>query len=310
MSRPDPRSVDFAALEVLDRVDRCGSFTRAAEELGVNQSAISYQVDKLRRLFGDPLFVREGRAQQATDRCRDILARTRAMTQDFLALAEPADFDPATAERRLSIACNYYERVLVIPPLARHLRRVAPGLRLEILNAADRGADLLMAGMADLLIGPFRAGESAFRARRLTTDRYCCLMDPSHPAAAQTPDLAGWLGLDHVVITYGGTWRSAYLDRLDAMGHGLRPTLSVPSPAGLGRLIAGTRLVATLPERLAREIAAETGAGQPPLALRPCPVPEPFDIRLVWTERNHGAPLHRWLRGAVGRVWAGVAQGA
>ncbi len=65
----DILATDFRALDVLIRVYRFGSFTRAAEDLEMNQSVVSYTIDKLRAVFDDPLFVREARRLIATQRC-------------------------------------------------------------------------------------------------------------------------------------------------------------------------------------------------------------------------------------------------
>ena len=47
-------------LTVLDE----SSVSKAAEMLGVSQSAVSHTLDKLREIFGDPLFVRVGRGNK------------------------------------------------------------------------------------------------------------------------------------------------------------------------------------------------------------------------------------------------------
>ena len=53
-------------LTVLDEA----SVTRAAERLGVSQSAVSHTLDKLRATFNDPLFIRVGRGIEPTARAR------------------------------------------------------------------------------------------------------------------------------------------------------------------------------------------------------------------------------------------------
>ena len=53
-------NIDFAALRTLSEVKARGSFTGAAEALNLNQSTISYTMERLRRAFNDPLFVRQG----------------------------------------------------------------------------------------------------------------------------------------------------------------------------------------------------------------------------------------------------------
>lgn len=291
----DPLGVDFRALKVLIRVHQLGSFTRAAEELGVNQSAISYTIEKLRTAFQDPLFVRQARHLLPTARCDDIVTRATELTDEFLQLAATPEFDPSSATQKITIACNFYERVLMIPKIVRAIRHEAPNLELEIIDSMGIGHERLMQGEADLLLGPFERTDPHFYRRDLYRDRYVCLMDPKHPKADQILSLEDFLRLEHVVVTYGGHWRSAYLLELARMGRDLSVALRVPSPAGLEQLVRGSDLVATVPERLSQAV----GTG---LAVVPCPIRVSIPIRLAWTVRNHRSPLFIWARELIYRA--------
>ena len=57
------------ALRVFEAVARLGSFTKAGEELGMTQTAVSYQVKLLEENIGEPLFLRRPR-QIEPDGCR------------------------------------------------------------------------------------------------------------------------------------------------------------------------------------------------------------------------------------------------
>jgi LysR family glycine cleavage system transcriptional activator len=64
---------------------RLGSFGRAAEELGLTQSAISHQMRLLEERLGQPLFTRDGRKVRLTDAGRDYqrtVARSLAQLDD------------------------------------------------------------------------------------------------------------------------------------------------------------------------------------------------------------------------------------
>jgi DNA-binding transcriptional LysR family regulator len=117
----DPMGVDFAALRVLRLVHDYGSFSRTAEVLGLNQSSVSYTIDRLRRAFGDPLFVRQGAGVVPTDRCEEIVREAARMLDEFLALSTPRAFDPARAAATVTLSCNYYERATLVP-----LRTIEP----------------------------------------------------------------------------------------------------------------------------------------------------------------------------------------
>ena len=53
--------VDLNLLVVLDAIVAEGGVSRAAEQLNLTQPAVSHALARLRELFDDPLFVREGR---------------------------------------------------------------------------------------------------------------------------------------------------------------------------------------------------------------------------------------------------------
>lgn len=288
----DPLSLDFATVRTLCTVHDAGSFTAAADALGVNQSAISYTMERLRGVFHDPLFVREKGRQIATDRCQQIITQLRPMLATLERLARPDEFDPAHARQRLRLACNYYERLLIVPLLVRELRHLAPGIELEVVNARGTGLERMLQGASDLLIGPRPMAQSGAYVSRLCREEYVCLMDPAHPMAGRDLGVSDYLAMELIDITYEGNWVSPYVTELQAAGHRLRPALMVPSPAGVSRLVAGSTLVATVPHRLAQQI----GGG---LHIARCPFPGRFDITLVWPPRFHADAMHQWVRGLV-----------
>lgn len=288
----DPGSIDFAALDTLRLVHELRSFTAAAEHLGVNQSAVSYTIAKLRSCFHDPLFVREGGQQVATERCEQILTRSVQILDMLDEMVQPEIFDPELSERTVTIACNYYERILLIPKIVAELRRQAPRISVRVINALGDGHLRLLKRQADVLVGPFGRTESGFHSRRLYTEEYACLMDLAHPMAGKSLDVESYLGLKHVVINYGSTWKSAYLHEIEAASHALTPTITVPSPAGLASLLAGSDLVATVPRRLGEAISDR-------LVLGSSPFRGAFDLSVVWTARTNASAMHRWLRDVI-----------
>ncbi|MGM0571662.1 LysR substrate-binding domain-containing protein [Marinobacter sp.] len=61
------------SLPVFEAVARLNSFSRAAEELSVSQSAVSHQIKQLETFLGEPLFVRHGRSLALTREGQDYL---------------------------------------------------------------------------------------------------------------------------------------------------------------------------------------------------------------------------------------------
>jgi DNA-binding transcriptional LysR family regulator len=86
--------LDLATLETMAQVYRLGSFTAAADKLGVTQPTVSYSINRLRKVTGDPLFIRLGGKTTATERCRKLIPAVRRILADAGALTEPEKFDP------------------------------------------------------------------------------------------------------------------------------------------------------------------------------------------------------------------------
>lgn len=69
------RQVPLNALRVFEAVARLGSFTKAGEELGMTQTAVSYQVKLLEENIGEPLFLRRPRQISLTDTGERVLPK-------------------------------------------------------------------------------------------------------------------------------------------------------------------------------------------------------------------------------------------
>jgi LysR family hydrogen peroxide-inducible transcriptional activator len=80
------RKFDLRQLECFCAVARLGSFTKAAEEVGVAQSSLSEQITKLEHGLASVLFERLSRRIELTPAGEALLPRAQAMLQDAAAL--------------------------------------------------------------------------------------------------------------------------------------------------------------------------------------------------------------------------------
>lgn len=74
MSTMHDGDLDLNLLAVLDAMLRERNVTKAAQGLGMTQSAMSHALGRLRRFFDDPLFVRHGMAMLPTPKTRAATA--------------------------------------------------------------------------------------------------------------------------------------------------------------------------------------------------------------------------------------------
>src|SRR3984893_7129784 len=114
-------SVDLNLLVAFDSLMAERNGTRGAEPNGLTQPAVSKALNRLRYLFGDPLFVRRDRAMEPTARALELAGPIRGALADISrTLARPAVFDPATAHTTLRIATIELYHTRLLPFLVRH----------------------------------------------------------------------------------------------------------------------------------------------------------------------------------------------
>jgi LysR family hydrogen peroxide-inducible transcriptional activator len=82
------RKFDLRQLECFCAVARLGSFTKAAEELGVAQSSLSEQIAKLEQGLASVLFERLARRIELTPAGEALLPKAQAILQDAAALPD------------------------------------------------------------------------------------------------------------------------------------------------------------------------------------------------------------------------------
>ncbi len=111
-SKPQMRSsLDIGILKTLVMIVDAGGFTRAAERLGITQSAVSLQVKRLEEATGHSMFVREGRQVHLTrdgelllDYAREIV---RLEEEARLRLVEPGERRSVSLWATEDIAMTY-----------------------------------------------------------------------------------------------------------------------------------------------------------------------------------------------------------
>jgi len=287
------KKIDLNLLVALDALLAERNVTRAARRLGLSQPALSAQLARLRDLFGDALFLPAQRGVTPTARAIELEAPVRqALDQVHNVLARGRGFDPATADLTVAIACSDYVQLAVIAPLVLDLRASAPKLRIAIrqLDGALLGPQM-EAGMVDLAVMTPSTAPPALRTRRLFHERYVTIARRRHPGVKGKLTLDDFVTLEHVVVSPRGGGLSGPVDTaLGKLGRRRRIAVSTASFLFVPELVARSDLIATVPERLVQGRAERLQVLEPPLPV------EGFAIGLVWHERTHQHPAHRWVR--------------
>lgn len=288
MSGIDHSDIDGRLLKVLLAVVEERSVTRAAARLEVTQSAVSHQLDRLRAITGDALFVKSGRGIVATARAEALAVHAHRLLDELRAFAEGGSFDPASFDGTVTIAANDLQRDLLLPLLLRHARTSAPRLALRIVPSGVPTAEMLRDGGCLLAVTPRPPDAADLVQRRLFDDRYLVYYD----AAARRPPtgLDGYLAAEHLVVHHETRGRLDIDRFIDERGLRRRLAVTVAGFSGVAPFLRGSELLATLPGLLRASLLRGFHTAAPPF---PCP---PMPMVMVWHQRHQADPMHRWLR--------------
>ena len=97
------RPQELNLLIVFDAIMMEGSITQAAERLSMTQPAVSNAVARMRSMWKDDLFIRQGRAIQPTLFATNLWTKVRQPLSNLSDAIEPVSFDPLTSTRTFHI---------------------------------------------------------------------------------------------------------------------------------------------------------------------------------------------------------------
>ena len=289
------KGVDLAALNTLRLVFRRKSFTAAAEELNVKQATVSYTIGRLRTVFSDQLFVRQGNRIWPTSRCTEIVEAAERVLADMSQLAFPTEFDPAVARAKVTISATYLSRSFFMPTIIRQLRQEAPGVSIEMITGFADAGDQLISGRADIAFSPVRIEQNGISGEFLFGDHYVCLMDTRNPLAKASITVDEFAAASHLFIHYGQTWLPLYRRSLNERGLDINVAVSTPEPEDVRLFIPNTDLVVALPSKIAMQFSDG-------LHMCPCPITADVEIKMCWPARLNTSPLHDWIRSKARRL--------
>jgi LysR family transcriptional regulator of gallate degradation len=172
-------------LELL-RIAEHGSFTGAADALGVSQPALSNSILVLERAIGAPVLERHRRGATLTDIGR-LLASHAAAIESVLARArEEVDLKKRGLDGSLAIGVSPIACVDIVPDAIARLKRDTPNIAVLINERPDDELiEALRSGEIDVMIGPtgLLTDPPDVEREALLSDEFAVVMRERHPLA-------------------------------------------------------------------------------------------------------------------------------
>jgi DNA-binding transcriptional LysR family regulator len=302
----DFHGIDLNLLAAFDALMSERNVTRAATQVGVSQPAMSAALSRLRKLFGDPLFLRSAGGLLPTPRARELAEPiSKALRQIEATLVRKPEFVPGDATLAVNLGLSDYPAFVLLPALLEALAQQAPGVSINVhaFNDRDHAVDLLDAGAIDAAIGvtPTQP-EGRILTRPILRDEFVTIIASRHPAARRGMNMKTYLSLPHVLVSPEGQRHGLVDQALAQQGKERKLALTLPQMFAVPAVVARTNMTATVMKR----IALSSPAGRK-LALFPPPVTLPEIVfHLIWHRRSDGNPAQRWLRDLIEAVAASL----
>lgn len=194
--RPD---LDWNQMRALLATVEAGSLSAAARALGLTQPTLGRQVAALESSLGVTLFERVGRNLVLTQAGRELVEPLRRMGDASAAVALVASRQSQAVEGLVRITASDIYAQFVLPPVLEKIRRVAPGLVVDVLVSNE--VEDLIRRRADIAIRHVPPREAEVIARRLpdaaariygTPDRVRRLSQPVGAKSLADADFIGF----------------------------------------------------------------------------------------------------------------------
>lgn len=288
MSKFDYLGLDGNALTTFLTVLEETSVSRAAERLGVTQSAVSHTLEKLRVIFDDPLFVRVGRGIESTARARALQASVESVLDDLKSHTDHREFDPLIEQMEFTIAANDFPIQLIFPQLLKEVSEEGIQLQIRFIPSGIPSVSVLRASRYRLLITPTPPNDPELEKCSLLQSE----MEIFYDATVRNPPKTRKQVADsnYVEVRFSDTEASLMaLPAFDASTIN-PPVISVPNFGSLAAMIKGT-------DRITTQLAAMKFGLLNELDSTPLPFKtDKLDLFLIWHRRERDDPAHRWLR--------------
>ncbi len=293
------RTFDLNLLRIFEAVMHDRSVSKAADKLGLSQPAVSNGLNRMRRQFEDPLFIRTNSGMEPTPKAEQLAAAvSQGLTTIRSGLSSTTNFDPAVSSRRFTLLMTDVGVVSFLPKVLPTLKRLSPGIDITVTEfGIERYEELLDSGAADLAIGRLKLPDTLC-SEAIHTSPYVVVMSRGNQRArvdasgAASISFEDYITSPHVFVMPRGASGDPVTEALGDRAARRPVAVSIPQTIALPMIIGDTDFIATIPKVCADQLVASGTLIQ---------VPPPFLIeqtfvRQWWHRRYLHDPGHRWLR--------------
>src|SRR5258708_2562158 len=200
-------SFDLNLLRVFDAILQTRSVTTAASNLHLTQPAVSKQLNRLRELLEDRLFVRTNDGMAPTPRAEALAGPIRkALSEGGTAIEQQLGFDPGTSDRTFRIFMNDVGQMALLPRVLAVIVKEAPLVNIQTVQIPTQRMRSvgLESGDVDLAVGYFEEFDGSMHRQVLFEEHYVGMVRAGHPTIRDVLTFEQFLQTPHLVYQPSG----------------------------------------------------------------------------------------------------------
>ncbi|RJT44505.1 YbeF family transcriptional regulator [Rahnella woolbedingensis] len=271
------RSLDLNLLTIFEAVYINKGIVHAANALNLTPSSVSQSIKKLRNIFPDPLFIRDGQGISPTAYATNL---HKHISQGFSSILTGLDFTSDNDKSRvLTISCYPFIAQITFPLILRELEKINSHYILQHVPLTD-AEDTLIQHRADLVIDISSQFNRSIQSIRLMSDKTVLVCRQNHPEIDKTLSAEQAASQQYAsVMTTVGDLKRMQFEIGEALPDRFVAFASFNAINVLS-MVSGTDLLAVLPERMVDIFMPAF-----PVQKLQCDLPvQPYDIMMMYNK--------------------------
>ncbi|SEL84185.1 DNA-binding transcriptional regulator, LysR family [Acinetobacter sp. DSM 11652] len=285
--------IDLSLIKVFIIIYQTQNISHAAERLNLSQPSVTYNLNRLRKMLNDQLFVRDKFGVKPTKLAQSLYPSFyEAIVKIDMAIDSAKHFDPLTSSKVFRLGISDLGEICLLPSLIEYLEQHAPNIKLEIEEIhSEKVEEWLVEGFLDVAV--FNSSHTIMpkiESRNLFEERYVCIAKKEHPRIQQKLSMEAYLSEKHVAIK-SSTGHIEIDQRLKELGHSRQIMLEVPHFSVLQNVVKHSELLVTLPSRAAKVYQQHTDIQifELPFEVRP------FNVSVNWYNHKDDLDARKWF---------------
>ncbi len=285
---------DLNLMEIFEAIYDEQSISRAGDSLCLSQSAVSHSLSRLRDIYKDPLFIRQGNKMKATALTERVIVKIKNGLKEIRSSIDDSEsFDVTGLNQSFTLGMRDLTEIELLPRLMESLGKVSSGINLVGRQVRLPNIETeLTVGKLDICVETLIPHGPTIKHTRFLQDRLVVIGKNNHRVFNQSFSLTDLLQYRHILVTVL-EHEPEIMDKVFSE-KGLQRNIALRCQNTLSavKVLLNSDYLSFMPYSTAVSIAQFLPIRHAEL---PFEVPQ-IEAYLYWHKRNDTDPAHTWLR--------------